>query len=547
MTQPHLSLIDPWDLHPVTGQPPFADYPYAQAWSVGDPGAMTFFREPTEVSGAPVLPPLDPFRWTEEEVQELEQFNRAAGNGGGAHLARLLLDPETRTVVTGQQPNLLAAPLYNTAKARAVIRDGGRWTAETGRTVVPIFWVASDDADFSELRTFDLADARGHFHRLGRLVSRGAGRRPGSPASEWVVGSGDRDRLIQAAAEVLDGQPGKDRALAWMNAALAPLKNPDGKVAPGEEVTGSGASVSFEVQFIRALMGTMDPEAGPLLFVVPRLQGLRRAALQIALRDIDLHGPVAGSIVRAGEQFQARGWTVPLFRAPDALNFFWHQDGLRLALRRREGDTYEAVLSGAPGKKAQRSWTRAELEQEITVHPEQFSPGVVTRPIVQDYALRPYLYTGGPGEVAYLAQIHASTAVYGVQRSLVALRPAIVVARDGGDSQHSPSPEATVRVGMEKLRQLSALRDQILQQITDWSEGGPSSEYPAVGLSPRSLEKTLWSVQTALDRLGERFMRQQRLWPLADNIPGAMGSGARQTKWDLGNERQQNWVGLLSE
>ncbi len=51
--------------------------------------------------------------------------------------------------------------------------------------------------------------------------------------------------------------------------------------------------------------------------------------------------------------------------------------------------------------------SQAELLNRIASAPEQFSPNVLLRPIVQDYLLPTLAYTGGAAEAAYFAQAGA--------------------------------------------------------------------------------------------------------------------------------------------
>ena len=66
--------------------------------------------------------------------------------------------PDTIVVVSGQQPGLFGGPLYTLYKTLTGIAFARELERATGRPVVPIFWIASDDHDFEESRHAFLGD-----------------------------------------------------------------------------------------------------------------------------------------------------------------------------------------------------------------------------------------------------------------------------------------------------------------------------------------------------------------------------------------------------
>ena len=63
-----------------------------------------------------------------------------------------------------------------------------------------------------------------------------------------------------------------------------------------------------------------------------------------------------------------------------------------------EGDHYRVLDSGP-------SFTLDELLKELELHPENFSPNVLMRPLYQETVLPNIAYVGGGGEVAYWMQL----------------------------------------------------------------------------------------------------------------------------------------------
>jgi bacillithiol biosynthesis cysteine-adding enzyme BshC len=68
-------------------------------------------------------------------------------------------------VTTGQQAGLFGGPLYTVAKALTALALADALEEELGFPVAPVFWAASDDADFLEASITHVADADG-LHEL---------------------------------------------------------------------------------------------------------------------------------------------------------------------------------------------------------------------------------------------------------------------------------------------------------------------------------------------------------------------------------------------
>ena len=83
-----------------------------------------------------------------------------------AQQASRLTAADAAVVVTGQQAVLFGGPLFVLYKAVAVVKLAAQLEARRGTPVVPVFWVASDDHDFAEIRSVTLMDADGHLRSL---------------------------------------------------------------------------------------------------------------------------------------------------------------------------------------------------------------------------------------------------------------------------------------------------------------------------------------------------------------------------------------------
>jgi uncharacterized protein YllA (UPF0747 family) len=68
------------------------------------------------------------------------------------------------------------------------------------------------------------------------------------------------------------------------------------------------------------------------------------------------------------------------------------------------------------------SFTKNELEQELKLYPERFSPNVILRPLMQQKLLPSIAYIGGAGELAYWLQLKSTFDFYQVNFPILMLR-----------------------------------------------------------------------------------------------------------------------------
>lgn len=266
---------------------------------------------------------------------------------------RALGDPETLVVATGQQPGFLTGPLYSVLKAASAIAAARRLTAEFGVPVVPVYWVASDDHDLSEIEGCYAIGGDGGLrrHRIDLEHSRWPSSLVQVPASA--------PEIMQGFLEDLPSGEHRDAVVAMLEAR------------PGEP---------WARWFSRLLLQYF-PNQGLVLFepsLHPELLApvLRRHAEDIA---------VVPECLRQGrDRLDALGLAAPLpFEPPAGLFVF---DGER---RRRYDPTTDAL----------------PLDQALATRPLVLTADAALRPVIQSSLFPVVAVVGGPGELAYWLQL----------------------------------------------------------------------------------------------------------------------------------------------
>lgn len=461
---------------------PLTGFAFARDYIAGVPKARSFFGTmPEDLNGAAEVRRGQPsLPWGKDDLRELAAFNRECGNNPGAELVGRLADPAALVVITGQQPNLLASPFYVLLKALTAVAVARRFAESSGVPVVPMFWVASDDHDFSELRECWVADGSGHLENLGVLVGRGGGVSAGSPAYMWNLDPSSA-KLREAITRILgsEGSSAARETLACLESALQ-------------------APANFENVFCRLLAAYMKDF--PIVFIAPRLQSVRRKQVGFLARSIGMND-LSETVNAAADELELQGYKAQLRRPARLLNFFMLVDGVRCRLT-RQGSEITAQSDG----RTLMTFDEDRLRSMLDETPELFSANVVTRPIVQDAILPTIAYIAGPGEVAYLAQLGKAYEALGVARSAIVPR-AFNTTVDARTAAHlektgaAPSGDTAVVRAMERVEELRVRTLVDLRAV--------ESEPEALGDHvAKAFDKTYEAIEFSFLKLRDRLARQ---------------------------------------
>jgi bacillithiol synthase len=280
--------------------------------------------------------------------------------------------PECDYIVAGQQAGLLTGPLYTFLKAVTAIAVARGLSVSTGRTIRPLFWVASEDHDVLEVNRCTIGDrrfvqdypgeiTRGHMPQVADIDLRAARE----PLLEFL-------RTALPATEFTPWVLDQVAAADWRSYATA-----FGSLLRG--------------LFARWDLRLVDPIAlRPLTAPVLAACVSRWPAAQTALAE-------------GAARLRTAGFEAPI----GGLRLFEIANGLRVPI--------EATADGLRIDGQVLGWEQAA--EAIRRAPERFSGGAILRPVCQDGALPIVATIGGPSELAYLWQADPVAACAGVRSS----------------------------------------------------------------------------------------------------------------------------------
>lgn len=411
-----------------------------------------------------------------------------------AHLAALA-GGGTAVVATGQQVGLFLGPLYAFYKAASAVAVARALAAEAGVSVVPLFWLQTEDHDFAEIASCTVAGADGAPAQLGLEPEAETAARVS--IAHRRLGPEIEPQLARL-GELLPPGPPAGETLALLRAHYR----------AGQPLAGAFAG----------LLAELFRDEGLLIFD-PRVAAAARLAAPIAGRALAEADAIGADLARRAAELEAAGFDVQIPVRDDCALVFFHRDGPTGPRHRLSRCAGGWALVGST-----HVATEAEVADAMARDPLRFSTSALLRPILQDTLLPTAAYVGGPAEVSYFAQLGPLYARYDLTPPLVVPRARFlcVDARsrrllrelDVSPADVLATPEAELLARLPSARPagapdpgaLSARAGQVVA-LADEIAAAVAASVPADRNLGRAAARTRGTVSAAMDRLLHRYRR----------------------------------------
>lgn len=376
-------------------------------------------------------------------------------------------------VTTGQQPALFGGPLYTVYKALTAIRLADALERTLRRPVAPVFWIASDDHDWTEANHIQVLDRDNRIRRIELP------ERPGAPS-------------VSLASRPLP--PDIESALDELAQVLPDTEFKDDVLGPTRNAFEAGRSMAAAfADLLTSLFGDAELlllDAGDAVVKQQAAPVLRQALTEAETQE--------ARVAERTEELRAAGYDAQVAVLEGATNVFLDDatHGRQRLYRAEDG-----WRRGRDGELLEADAVLALLERE----PDRFSPNVLMRPVVESALLPTLAYVAGPGELRYYAQIGCLYPAYDMEMPLVYPRTSITLIEGkvrkvldkfdlSVDDFTVPVHELAARVMREELP------DAVKRALTDLrralNDGAERLAEAAVEIDP-TLEGPVYGVRNA--------------------------------------------------
>jgi bacillithiol biosynthesis cysteine-adding enzyme BshC len=361
-------------------------------------------------------------------VEMLLDYNREMGCSPQTEVQiEKLQDPRAVVVLCGQQAGLLGGPLYTMYKGICAVKLAGKLELELGRPVVPVFWIAAEDHDFSEAN-HTWVPTENRPQRIQLELEHG-----GEPVGQLALSDEAGKSVLQALG------------------AVAPESEFLPEIFASLEETRQASRTPAD--WFARMMARLYAQEGLVLFNPLNIEG-RRMASAFFVEAIHKQDEMQTALANREAALRAEGYPLQVEREPES-TMLMVVAGKRTALYFREGRY--ATRDGS------LSYSKEELLELAEREPESLSPNVLLRPLVQDFLFPTVAFIPGPGELAYFTQVMALYPVFDMTPPVLWPRPGLTVI-EPRLARYITRYEIPER---ELLRDLSETLSGVLRRVND--------------------------------------------------------------------------------
>lgn len=278
-------------------------------------------------------------------------------------------------VIGGQQAGILTGPLYTIHKVISIIKLAEQKEAELGVPVVPVFWIAGEDHDYHEVN---------HVYVMNK-----------NRQEKWVYPEKNLEKKMISEVCI-----NKDLCYSWVEEIIETYGETEHTKEILEFAGKSLRKAQSFVDFFASIIMELFKDSG-LLIVDSGNKELRKLEKEYFMKLIKDHQQVTAAVFQQQDHTAKAGFTNMIDIQPQAANLFYYDESLneRILLQAEEGTEMFS------GKNGQIRFSFEELMGIAAESPEKLSNNVVTRPLMQEWLFPTLAFIGGPGEIAYWAEL----------------------------------------------------------------------------------------------------------------------------------------------
>lgn len=288
-------------------------------------------------------------------------------------------------VIGGQQAGLLTGPLYSVHKVISIIKLAEQKERELGIPVVPVFWIAGEDHDYQEVN---------HVY-----VSKN------SKPDKWIYPEKNLEKSM-----VTDIKVNKEICLSWIEDIISTYGETNHTNDLREFAKQSLSTSDTFVDFFATMIMEMFKDYG-LLIVDSGNKELRKLEREYFLNQIQHQAEITNRVVTQQQEIQKADFHLAIDIDEDAANLFYNDDQTDERILLQVDRETKAFI----GKSGEVTLSKDELIRLANESPERLSNNVVTRPLMQEWLFPTLAFIGGPGEIAYWAELKLVFEYFGLK------------------------------------------------------------------------------------------------------------------------------------